>query len=61
MLFASIILALATSQLVAGHGAIVAATGDAGGAGQAIGGMYSFLLLPPGNLLTSNSCQQHSS
>lgn len=37
MQFSSIILALATSSLVAAHGAIVAATGDAGGAGQAIG------------------------
>lgn len=31
---------LATSQLVAGHAAIIGATGDAGGAGSAIGGMF---------------------
>lgn len=47
MLFTSIILALATSaQIVAGHGAIVAASGDAGGAGQAIGGEYLLLPVP---------------
>lgn len=38
MLFKSVILALAASQLVAGHGAIIAATGDAGGQGTALGG-----------------------
>jgi len=37
MLFKTFILTIAASQLVAGHGAIIAATGDAGGAGQAIG------------------------
>lgn len=35
---------LATSNLVAGHAAIIGATGDAGGAGSAIGGMYLNLL-----------------
>jgi hypothetical protein len=30
---------LATTKLVAGHAAIIGATGDAGGAGSAIGGM----------------------
>lgn len=28
---------LATAELVAGHGAIIAATGDAGGSGMALG------------------------
>lgn len=32
---------LAVSQLVASHSAIIAATGDQGGAGSAIGGMSS--------------------
>jgi len=41
MLFKSAILALAASQLVAGHGAIIKAVGDAGGSGQAIGSKYS--------------------
>lgn len=31
---------LATSQLVAGHAAIIGATGDQGGQGSAIGGEY---------------------
>ncbi|CAL3963245.1 hypothetical protein PZA11_000918 [Diplocarpon coronariae] len=37
MLFKSIILAMAAAELVAGHGAIVNATGDMGGSGTAIG------------------------
>jgi hypothetical protein len=37
MLFKTFILTIAASQLVAGHGAIIKATGDAGGAGQALG------------------------
>jgi hypothetical protein len=36
---------LATTKLVAGHAAITGATGDAGGAGSAIGGMHSQPLL----------------
>lgn len=37
----SIILAfIATAELVAGHGAIVKAVGDAGGTGQALGSMF---------------------
>jgi hypothetical protein len=31
---------LAITQLVAGHGAIIKAVGDAGGAGAAVGGMF---------------------
>lgn len=34
----SLLVALAASQLVAGHGAIVKAVGDMGGNGSAIGG-----------------------
>lgn len=41
MLFKSVIVALAASQLVAGHGAIIKAVGDAGGQGQAIGSKFS--------------------
>lgn len=37
MLFKTFLLTVAASQLVAGHGAIIKATGDAGGAGQALG------------------------
>lgn len=37
MLFKSVIIALAASQLVAGHGAIVKAVGDMGGNGTALG------------------------
>lgn len=37
MLFNSIILAMAAAELVAGHGAIIMATGDMGGKGMAIG------------------------
>lgn len=33
---------VAANGLVAGHGVIVAATGDAGGSGSAIGGPYPF-------------------
>jgi len=44
----SVLLVLAaSSQLVAGHGAIVKAVGDAGGNGMALGGM-SFYSLPEG-------------
>jgi hypothetical protein len=39
---------LAASQLVAGHGAIVKAVGDAGGAGSAIGSEQYFVI----NILT---------
>lgn len=39
MLFKSVLLAVAASStLVAGHGAIIKATGDAGGSGMALGG-----------------------
>lgn len=34
---------LAVCQLVAGHGAIIKAVGDAGGAGSAIGGLFYHL------------------
>lgn len=38
---ASVLLLLtASSQLVAGHGAIIKAVGDAGGQGMALGGKY---------------------
>jgi hypothetical protein len=46
MLFKSILIALAASQLVAGHGAIVKAVGDQGGEGQALGSTsFTFCLL----------------
>lgn len=38
MLFKTFLVTIAASQLVAGHGAIIKATGDAGGSGQALGG-----------------------
>jgi len=42
--FTSILILLAaSSQLVSGHGAIIKATGDAGGAGMAIGGKFKYL------------------
>jgi hypothetical protein len=37
MLFKTVLLALAASQLVAGHGAIIKAVGDQGGNGTALG------------------------
>jgi hypothetical protein len=37
MLFKSVLVCLAASQLVAGHGAIVKAAGDQGGSGTALG------------------------
>lgn len=43
MLFKSVIIALAASQLVAGHGAIVKAVGDMGGNGTALGSKYKAL------------------
>jgi len=36
-----LILLAASSQLVSGHGAIIKATGDAGGSGMALGGMFT--------------------
>ena len=35
---------LAMMDLVAGHGAIIGATGDAGGTGTAIGSKFPFIL-----------------
>jgi len=40
MLFKSALLALAASQLVAGHGAIIKAVGDQGGNGTALGSKW---------------------
>lgn len=40
MLLKSVLVCLAASQLVAGHGAIVKAVGDMGGNGSALGSTY---------------------
>jgi hypothetical protein len=51
MLFKSSLIAfIAAAQLVAGHGAIIKAVGDQGGAGSAIGGRSSPFSLISRNL-----------
>lgn len=58
MLFKSVLVALAASQLVAGHGAIIKATGDAGGNGQALGSKCHILSI--NHILQSLTSSQSS-
>lgn len=57
----TIIVLAAVAQLVAGHGAIIQATGDQGGSGTALGGEYFTTFWNSSNTNSTLSCRYHSS